>query len=153
MKPKLLNESTVVPAENSAAEITKELVRAGALQIATQYRSGRISGLSWSMLIRGREAFFSMPARVDGVYRILVDRHQGYLSEQRKGDLLEKAQRVAWRHLYRWVQAQTAMIATGMLEPAEPFIPFVTIPGGKQTLFEAFAESGRLLAAPEAKPQ
>src|SRR5260370_35901528 len=152
MEVKLVKEASGVAGEGSGGEMTKEPVRAGALQISTQYRAGRISGLSWSMPVRGHEACFSMPARVDGVYRIFADRQQGYLSEQLKAKRLEKAQRVAWRHLYRWVQAQTAMIATGMMEPAEPFIPFVTIPGSTQTLFEAFAETGRLLAAPETKP-
>jgi len=148
---RLLNETTNVAAEMSAAEISKELVAAGALQIATQYRNGQISGLSWSMMVRGHEAFFAMPARVDGVFNYFLDRNKTVLTPQRKQELRDKAQRVAWRHLYRWVQAQVAMIRTGMMEPAEPFIPFVTIPGNNQTLFEAFAET-RGLPMPE-QPQ
>ena len=143
---KLLNETTTVPAEISAAEITKELVRAGAVEISTQYREGRVHGLSWVMPIKGSEVYFTMPARVEGVLRILVSRHKGYLGPERKQELVEKAQRVAWRHLYRWVQSQIAMIATHMLEPGEAFLSFATIPGGTQTLFERFSEFARLPA-------
>jgi len=147
---KLLNETTTVPAETSAAEITRELVTAGATQVATQYRLGKIYGLSWSMMIDGREAHFAMPARVEGVYKVLAARQKGFFSEQRKAELLDRAHRIAWRHLYRWTQAQVAMIRTSMMAPAEPFLAFVTVPGSDQTLFQAFVASRAL---PAGKPQ
>lgn len=150
MREKLLNESTSVEAESSAAEIARELVGAGAIQITTQYRNGRVHGLAWTMMMRGQQAFFAMPARSEAVYAILEKREKRPFTLQRKQLLIDKAQRVAWRHLYRWVQAQVAMIRTGMMEPAEPFCPFMTIPGHDQTLFQAVAATG-LLPAPEVK--
>ena len=116
---KLLNESTEVPAEHSVAEIVKELVGAGAIEVRTQYREGRVGGLAWVMVVAGKEWSFAMPARVEAVHRILRARIKGHMNSQQLEAVQARAERVAWRHLYRWVQAQVAMVRTGMMAPAE----------------------------------
>jgi len=45
----------------------------------------------------------------------------------------------AWRHLYRWIKAQVAMVGTGMLEPAEPFLTFAVSDTGRP-LFDTIVE-------------
>lgn len=140
---RLLNESTEVPAERSAQRIRELLVRIGAIQVTTRYTGGWIRGLGWTMTVGGAEAAFTLPARHEGVLAVLLGRDRTGTAERRKA-LEEKAQRIAWRHLLRWVEAQVAFIETGMVEPAEPFSPFAAI--GDATLYQRFAETGRLLA-------
>jgi hypothetical protein len=143
-------ETTEVPAERTAAEISSILIQSGATQIATDYDAGRITGLRWTMRVCGRDVLFAMPARVDPVYEILRKRRSsGWLSDQDKANLRVKAIRVAWRQLLRWTQAQLAMIECGMVEPAEVFLPYLQTHSG-QSLFDTFKGSEfKMLAAPE----
>jgi hypothetical protein len=63
----------------------------------------------------------------------------------------EQAERVAWRQLLRWAQAQLAMIETGMAAAEEVFLPYLQEPSGR-TVYEVFAESRfKALPAPESK--
>jgi hypothetical protein len=150
-KKTLFMETTEVPAERTAAEISSVLIRAGATQIATDYEAGKITGLRWTMRATGRDLLFAMPARVDPIYKILYDRSSSSWSVD-KAKLREKAQRVAWRQLLRWVQAQLAMIECGMTEASEVFFPYIQTPSG-DTVYELFRGQGfKMLPAPE-KPQ
>ena len=150
---KLYLETTDVAASRSAAEITAALVAAGATQIATEYEKGKIKSLRWMMNIEGRQELFDMPARVEPIYKIIKDRNRNtWLTDKQKQAMQEKAERIAWRQLLRWIQAQMAMIECGMAKPAEVFFAYVMTPNG-ETIYKAF-EARRLkaLPAPE-KPQ
>ena len=48
-----------------------------------------------------------------------------------------QAERVGWRQLLRWVQAQLAMIEVGMAQRAEVFMPYIQQADGR-TFFEYF---------------
>lgn len=114
--------TTKIEAEQTAAEIISELVKAGATSINTDYKNGRIAGIRWIMNVQGSPAVFEMPARVEPIYKLMGNR--------------EQAARVAWRQLLRWVQAQNAMIETGMVQPHEVYFAY-HVPGGTgPTLFE-----------------
>jgi hypothetical protein len=147
-------ETTEIAAEKTAGEIISALVSAGANQINTEYENGAIKGLRWIMRINGQDALFAMPARIEPVYKIFKSRLRNtYLSDQEKARLQEKARRVAWRQLLRWVQAQLAMIDCGMAEAAEVFFPYIQA-APNQTLFEVFKDRGlKMLPAPEERPQ
>lgn len=137
-KNRLLMETTKISADRSAAEVVAELVAHGARSINTEYDSGRITGLRWTMRISGRDVLFDMPARVSEVYKLLQRESPGVSKDKLK----EKAERVAWRQLLRWVQAQIAMIEVGMAETAEVFMPFIVLnPDSPKRLFQAMMES------------
>ena len=145
-KKTLFMETTEVPAERTAGDVSAELIKAGATQIATSYENGKVTGLRWTMRVNGLDALFEMPARVEPIYLILIKR-KGY-STGRRGDgtpyfpgLLAKAERVAWRQLLRWVQAQNAMIETGMVQPMEVFTAYLIMPGTNQTLFQKMMDT------------
>jgi hypothetical protein len=164
-KKTLFMETTEVPAERTAAEISAEIIKAGATQIATDYKDGHITGLRWTMRIFGGDVAFSMPARVDPIYKILMDRKgigllwikdsSGKLTDKPYvPDIYAKARRVAWRQLLRWVQAQLAMIETGMVRPEEVFFAYMFDPVKKQTVFQTFESTGGFkLLESGAKPQ
>jgi hypothetical protein len=54
---------------------------------------------------------------------------------------IKKAERVAWRQILRWVQAQYAMIETGMVQPAEVFLAYMVNPATNRTLFDHMIET------------
>jgi cation transport regulator ChaC len=150
-KKTLYMETTEVPAERTASEVARELIQAGATQIATSYADGKVIGLRWTMKVNGIDALFEMPARVDPVYEILKSRNRStWLSEKERLRMREKAERVAWRQLLRWVQAQNAMLETGMVQPLEVFTAYWIPPGQERTLFQTMMEQQfKALPAPE----
>jgi hypothetical protein len=138
MKNRLFMETTKVPASQSAAEIVAQLVAHGAKSINTDYEAGKIVGLRWIMRINGLDILFDMPARVDPVFKRLQRESPGHNNER----LREKAERVAWRQLLRWVQAQNAMIDIGMAQTAEVFMPYIVLnPSTNQRLFDSLMEN------------
>lgn len=147
-KKSLYMETTGVNASKTAGEITAELVRAGASSINTDYKDGSISGLRWVMKINHQDVLFDMPVRVDPVFKLFQSRRSWPPNHAVKDK--EQATRVAWRQLLRWVQAQNAMIATGMVEAVEVYLPYMVINHGTgQTLFQRMNDSQfKMLSAP-----
>lgn len=142
-------ESTGVPADRSVAEISAELVKTGARKISTEYSdTGRISGMNWALRIGAIDVQFSMPARVDSVYKLLVKRAK----TTDKLKLTAKAERIAWRQLLMWIKAQNAMIQTGMVQPQEVFMAYAVAPGQNRTMFQIWS-SQLQLPAPQEKTE
>lgn len=144
-------ETTEVSAEKTAAEVTSLLVQSGANQIAMEYsRERRLTGLQFSLIVEGMPVTFALPVRVDPIFKIINGRRR-YPGASAKTDKAQ-AERVAWRQLLRWVQAQLAMIDTGMVQPQEVFLPYLVHAGTGQTLFEYFQGEGlKQIAAGAAK--
>ena len=69
----LLNYTTKVPAERTAAEIMAILVRKGTTDIQTHYDpGGMITGLKWRMETAKGTMGFSLPINTDAVFEILT---------------------------------------------------------------------------------
>ena len=134
--------TTSVDPSKTAGEIVSILSRHGATSINQTYESGRLVGLQWLMARKGAEpALYSMPARVEPVWSLMRRKCRGNVSR-------EQAERTAWRLVLRWVQAQFALIETGMVEPAEVFAPYREVAPGKTVwaaLLEAEANRGPLM--------
>lgn len=127
---------------------------AGARTIGGRYENGQIVGMSFTLRLEQHEIPFSLPVRVDAVYATLLKdakQSQKWHGEPEQiAKLKSKAERVAWRQLLRWIQAQLAMIETGMVRGAEVFMPYIT-QGNGQSMFENFYEQKiKALPAPEA---
>lgn len=149
-KKPIYMETTEISAERSAAEVSTVLVQAGATSVSVRYDNGRIIGMTWTMRVGPVELPFSMPARVEPLYKILLKRRTGFVDEGIKSRIRAQAERVAWRQLLRWVQAQLAMIEVGMVQRAEVFMPYIQQADGS-TFFEFFESKQLALPAPETK--
>jgi hypothetical protein len=150
-KKPIYMETTEISADRTATEVSAALVMAGASSVSVRYDKGKITGMGWTMKVGPNELAFDMPARVDPVYELLASRRSGdpkYFNSETKNRIRAQAERVAWRQLLRWVQAQAAMIEVGMVKPAEVFMPYIRREDG--TTFFAYFENHQLqLAAPE----
>ncbi len=131
--------STEIEAIRTIGEIQSYLVRMGANQIATQFddKTREPSALYFTMTIRGNSVPFQLPARVEPVYKIL---HAGRYTSDAPKDMAQ-AKRVAWRQIYRWIQAQLALIETGMVEAEEVLMPYVQV-GPNETLYQRAVAGG-----------
>lgn len=83
---------------------------------------------------------YRLPCRSAAVYQTLLnDPKVPYrLTTQ------EQATRVAWRIVRSWVEAQLAIIETGMVAAEEVFLPYRLV-GDGQTVYEVYQRSDRLL--------
>jgi hypothetical protein len=130
MKKTLYMGTTKIDPAKTAGEITSELVKAGATSINTDFKNAKICGLRWIMRVGTNEIVFEMPVRIEPVFKAMGGRDR------------EQAERVAWRQLLRWVQAQNAMIETGMVQAAEVYLPYMVVHAGTgQTLFQRMTET------------
>ena len=69
----LLNYTTKIPAEQTAAEIMSILVRNGATEILTHYGPGGMAtGLKWRMETTSGTLGFSLLINTDAVFQILT---------------------------------------------------------------------------------
>lgn len=147
MAPKTLYmETTEILPEKTAAEILSLLVQSGAKQVLQTYENGEIVGLQFTIDVNGMNMPFKMPARVDPILKIIRSRGKHW-QRNAKDDLL-KAKRVAWRQLYRWIQAQLALIETGMVSPQEVFMPYMQV-SATETLYDRALASGFRALLPE----
>lgn len=144
MSETLFMQTTNILAIESASEITALLVKAGANQVTTDYRKGQISGVRFALSIAGAFYTFELPARTEPVYKLLLknkpfNSYRRCSLQQYQEEMRQTAERVGWRQLYRWVQAQLAMIDTGMVVAHEVFLPYMLV-GKGQTVLQMFEE-------------
>lgn len=144
----LYMETTQIAASRTAAEIQQHLVEAGARRILMEYdKERKLVGLSFMLEIRGRDVPFTLPARSEPVFKALMRQASPKTRHRREADIREQSERVAWRQLLRWIQAQLAMIDTGMVEAGEVFMPYIQVAPGETFWTRAIA--GGQLALPE----
>ena len=131
----LLNYTTKIPAEQTAAEIMSILVKKAATEILTHYGPGGMAtGLKWRMETANGTMGFSLPINTDAVFEILTrDRVMKTNSAAR----MQQANRTAWRIIKEWIVAQMALIETEMVTVEEVFLPYMLT--GRQTLYQALS--------------
>lgn len=151
MKKLLFMETTQISAEKTAAEVTAVLVKSGARRLMTEYGADKqICGLRFELDVNGKPWVCVLPAREEPVFKIINGRRSTWDRKQVKNVEKDRAtaRRVAWRQLLRWIQAQIAMIETGMVEPGEVFMPYVEVAPGVTAYQSLISNPSRLLAAP-----
>ena len=131
----LFMESTEISAERTAQEISTLLIQSGATAIMQDLKDKKISGLSFRLEIKGEQVPFSLPVRTEPILKYLQKRLNPRNREKAKPRQLLQAERVAWRQLLRWIQAQIALIDTGMVDPQEVFMPYIQT-GVHETLYQ-----------------
>jgi hypothetical protein len=130
----LLNYTTKIDSLQSASEIEVMLIRHGAKSILKECDSGKILALSFMVSTQAGDLPFRMPVNVQPVHEILK-------RQKAKGSKLdaspEQAERVAWRILKDWTEAQMAIVETEMMRMEEVFFARIYNPITGKTLFEA----------------
>ncbi len=135
----LLNYTTSISAEKTVGEIQSKLAQAGARQVLHEYDGfGNVSALSFRINTKFGDIAFRLPANIPAVESILKKQSQcGKVP--RSAANYPQATRVGWRILKDWVEAQLALIETGMVSVEQVFLPFAQNSTG-QTVYEYFLE-------------
>ena len=148
MADRPLNYTTKIPAARTIGECSALLAEAGADMVATIYTARKPSGLSFRLFTAGGDRDFVMPVNIDGVWKLLQD--ATYPASMHKSGQVrtyltrEHAERVAWRVIRDWLEAQLALIAAGMASLDQVMLPYLQVESG--SLYELVQERGRLAA-------
>jgi len=54
----------------------------------------------------------------------------------------DQARRIAWRQILRWVQAQMALVQTGMVTADQVFMPYIMVDKEGTTLYQQLISQG-----------
>ena len=138
----LLNYTTKVSVKKTIGEVQSLLVQAGARQIMAHYDDvGNATGIAFAVETGYGLRSFALPVNAERVHAVLL-REKVSSTYQTK----EHAERVAWRILKDWLEAQLAIIATEMVTLDQVMLPYMHDGAGERTVYELYVE--RQLALP-----
>lgn len=136
----ILNYTTTIAAGKSAAEVQAILARHGASQVSILYASGEPSGLAFTIETPYGLRDFQLPANAAGVLAAMRQQMMaGKMPKNARNRDPQQANRVAWRILKDWVEAQLAIIEAGMSSIDEVMLPYLLTPDGR-TLAAAYRD-------------
>jgi hypothetical protein len=136
--------TTQIAPEKTAMETSSLLSKFGANQVLTSYEDGETVGLSFCIQKNGARIPFKLPIKWQPVMIAM----QNDRSTPRHLCNKDQAIRTAWRLVFRWVQAQLALVEAGAVELEEVFLPYAETRNG-MTVYEIYSESKfKQLAAP-----
>ena len=129
----ILNYTTSVDAFKTVSEIEYILVKHKAKSIMKNYNGESLTGLSFLIDTGFQQIPVKLPVKIDECLKILQ-------KEKQKGTknikaTKEQAERVAWRILKDWVEAQMALLDIEMVSFEEIFLPYIETTNGK-TVYE-----------------
>lgn len=134
----VLNYSTSIDADKTAAEVGRILAKAKVASTSTHYSdTGTPVGVSFQLNTPHGTRDFRLPINVDGVYE-LIRKDYGIPTRLRNRD---QAVRVAWRIAKDWVEAQLALVQAGMVSIDEVMLPYLVDHSTGLTLYNTFREN------------
>lgn len=135
---KIKDYTTSISASRTMGEIEELLSGLGANAILKNYRGdGRVEALSFQYKGMG----FKLPSNTEKCMECLKTLPV-YRNKPRQW-LEEQAERVTWRVIKDWLDAQISLIRIGQAEMQQVMLPYVW--DGKHTLYDKFKESNFML--------
>jgi hypothetical protein len=131
----ILNYSTTIDALKTVGEVEYILIKHGAKSILKDISpDGSIGSLSFIVETPYGPMPIRLPVNVDPVLAVLI-REKAKRKQTIKATK-EQAERVAWRILKDWVEAQMALIEIEMVKMEQVFLPYAILGNSGQTVFE-----------------
>ena len=137
----LLNYTTEVPVARTIGQVQALLVEAGARSIASEYSEvGTPTGMAFVVETAYGLRRFLIPVNSDSVFAVLARE-----KVQPRFKTPQHAERVAWRIVKDWLEAQLAIIHTEMVTLDQVMLPYMSDDSGR-TVYELYRD--RQLALP-----
>lgn len=138
----ILNYTTTIDAFKTVSEIEYILMKHKAKSIMKNYDGESITGLSFLIDTGVQQIPVRLPVKVDECLKVLQkEKSAGAKSIKATR---EQAERVAWRILKDWVEAQMALLDIEMVRFEEIFLPYIETNTG-QTIYERLEKEQFLL--------
>ena len=136
----LLNYTTKVDIFTTLGQIQGQLVKHGARKILQEYDAdGHVEAVSFMIDTPVGVQAVRLPANVEAVQRVLI-------KQKVKCDR-EQAERVAWRIVKDWVEAQMAILESEMVSMAEIFMPYMIADRDGNTMYQLFTSRALQITA------
>lgn len=132
----LLNYTTAVPVSRTIGQIQGLLVEAGARSIMTNYDDvGRPTGIAFAVQTLHGTRTFTLPVNANRVETVLKREKVAprYATP-------EQAERVAWRIVKDWLEAQLAIIRTEMVTLDQVMLAYMHAGPAGETVFELYRD-------------
>lgn len=139
----ILNYTTTIDAFKTASEIEYILMKHKAKSIMKTYEGESIVGLSFLIDTGIKQIPIRLPVRVEECLKVLQKEKKLSPRSNIKATR-EQAERVAWRILKDWVEAQMALLDIEMVKFEEIFMPYIETNNG-HTIYERLEEKQFLL--------
>lgn len=138
----ILNYTTTVDSFKTVSEIEYILMKHKAKSIMKNYDGESITGLSFLIDTGFQQVPVRLPVKVDECLKVLQKEKQRGTKNIKATK--EQAERVAWRILKDWVEAQMALLDIEMVSFEEIFLPYIETQNG-QTVYEVLEQKHFLL--------
>lgn len=139
----ILNYTTQIDAFKTVSEIEYVLMKHKAKSIMKNYEGESITGLSFLIDTGRQQVPVRLPVKIDECLEVLKREKKSSPRSNIKATR-EQAERVAWRILKDWVEAQMALLDIEMVRFEEIFLPYIELQGG-QTIYEKLERQQFLL--------
>ena len=138
----ILNYTTQIDAFKTVSEIEYILMKHKAKSIMKEFQGDNIIGLSFLIDTGYSQVPIKLPVKIDECLAVLKkEKRSGTKSVK---DTREQAERVAWRILKDWVEAQMALLDIEMVKMEEIFMPYIVDQQG-ETLYQKLERKQFLL--------
>jgi len=140
----ILNYTTTISVEKTILEIEKMLSQSGATKILKEYDKGNVNSISFKILTQKGELPFKLPMNCKAVLQVLKDQ-SGTYKQTRYGQKRivpkskanrEQADKVGWRIIKDWLEAQLALFFLQMVKIEEIFLPYMYNDKTGETMFQ-----------------
>ncbi len=152
----LLNYTTKIDADKTAAEIARCLSKHGASAVLTEYdpENNYVSAISFKIKIGEQSMSFRLPCDFKPVLKVMTKGKKPYSTYDRRYQAQQsewrlQAVRTAWRIVKDWVEAQMALVETQMASTAEVFLPYAVMRDGRTLAQHAQSDPSFLLEGPK----
>lgn len=124
----ILNYTTTVDAFKTVSEIEYILMKHSAKSIMKNFENDHIVGLSFLVDVGNQQIPVKLPVKIEECLEILkIEKQNGTKNIKATR---EQAERVAWRILKDWIEAQMALLDINMVQLQEIFLPYIELPDG-----------------------
>lgn len=134
----LLNYTTTIAATKTVGEMTEMLVAHGARTVNAEYDAGKPVALSFTIDTQHGVRAYTLP--VGDAQPVLQLLKEAGARPRRAGQRidLDQAERVAWRILKDWLEAQLALIETAMVTLDRVMLPYMHTDAVGTTVYELY---------------
>jgi len=138
----ILNYTTKIASSKTVAEIQHILGTKGADYVSVDYAGGKASAVIFGFKVDSVLINFRLPCNVSGVSAALKkQKGSGTIWKN-----LEQCERIAWRIVKDWVEAQMALVEAQQAELGEVFLPYAVHHTG-QSYYQLFKNNQLALSS------
>lgn len=142
MNKSLVSYTTEVNTERTIAEIEQILVKFGAINISKVYENERPSALAFQYMVNGQPLLFKLPMEKEKIMQVFNNQVKAKKIPQRYLNNAEQSERVGWRIILLWVQAQISLIEIHAVKVEQVFLPYLFDTEHNETLFDKLEKKG-----------